>query len=166
MAPVGSREKPPPLAALHIYANSVTIEAGWRDNASVETNASPAFAWNYWTDVANWADPPAKFDHSESCAWFFTLTSASSRLLWTDTPRQCRINVLTNRIFRRSVTKPAPRVPPQLVERMGLISEAREGAKSNGQRMTWRAWLRYWRSRAWWQAPSFGWLFDPDGEIF
>src|SRR6266436_1126368 len=29
---------------------------------AVETNASPAFAWNYWTDVANWYDPPAKFE--------------------------------------------------------------------------------------------------------
>src|SRR5216684_2024030 len=58
---------------------------------AVETNASPAFAWNYWTDVANWADPPAKFDHSESCGWFFMLTSASSRLMWTATLRKCRI---------------------------------------------------------------------------
>jgi hypothetical protein len=33
-------------------------------------------------------------------------------------------------------------------------------------RARWRAWLRYWRSLAWWQAPSFGWLFDPDEEIF
>ena len=29
---------------------------------AVETNASPAFAWNYWTDVANWDDPPAEFE--------------------------------------------------------------------------------------------------------
>jgi hypothetical protein len=33
----------------------------WEMTHSVETNASPAFAWNYWTDVANWDDPPAKF---------------------------------------------------------------------------------------------------------
>src|SRR5438045_9584243 len=35
---------------------------------AVETNASPAFAWNYWTDVANWDDPPAKFDLDGSFA--------------------------------------------------------------------------------------------------
>jgi hypothetical protein len=34
----------------------------WEMTHSVETNACPAFAWNYWTDVANWDDPPAKFD--------------------------------------------------------------------------------------------------------
>ncbi len=34
----------------------------WEMTHAVETNASPAFAWNYWTDVANWDDPPAKFE--------------------------------------------------------------------------------------------------------
>ncbi len=29
---------------------------------SVETNASPAFAWHYWTNIANWDDPPAEFE--------------------------------------------------------------------------------------------------------
>src|SRR6266849_5029738 len=28
---------------------------------SVETSASPAFAWTYMSNVANWDDPPAKF---------------------------------------------------------------------------------------------------------
>jgi hypothetical protein len=35
--------------------------APWEITHSVETNASPAFAWHYWTNVANWDDPPAKF---------------------------------------------------------------------------------------------------------
>jgi hypothetical protein len=35
---------------------------GWEMIHSVETNASPAFAWEFWTNVANWADPPAKFE--------------------------------------------------------------------------------------------------------
>ena len=34
----------------------------WEMTHVVETNASPAFAWNYWTNVANWDDPPAKFE--------------------------------------------------------------------------------------------------------
>lgn len=33
----------------------------WEINHSVETNASPAFAWHYWTNIANWDDPPAEF---------------------------------------------------------------------------------------------------------
>src|SRR6516164_1357059 len=32
-------------------------------------------------------------------------------------------------------------------------------------RARWRAWLRYWRSLPWWQAPSLGWLFDPVGSF-
>jgi hypothetical protein len=34
----------------------------WKMTHSVEVDASPAFAWNYWTNVANWADPPAQFE--------------------------------------------------------------------------------------------------------
>jgi hypothetical protein len=29
---------------------------------SVETKASLTFAWNYWTNIANWSDPPAQFE--------------------------------------------------------------------------------------------------------
>jgi hypothetical protein len=35
--------------------------ASWQITHSVETNASPAFAWNYWTNIVNWDDPPAQF---------------------------------------------------------------------------------------------------------
>ena len=34
----------------------------WEMTHSVETNASPAFAWHYWTNIANWDDPPAEFE--------------------------------------------------------------------------------------------------------
>jgi hypothetical protein len=33
----------------------------WEITHSVETNASPEFAWHYWTNIANWNDPPAEF---------------------------------------------------------------------------------------------------------
>lgn len=33
----------------------------WEITHSAETSASPAFAWRYWTNIANWDDPPAKF---------------------------------------------------------------------------------------------------------
>jgi len=36
--------------------------AAWEIEHSVETTASPTFAWNFWTDVGNWDDPPAKFE--------------------------------------------------------------------------------------------------------
>ena len=38
------------------------VAVAWEITHSVETNASPAFAWNYWTEVTNWDDPPAKFE--------------------------------------------------------------------------------------------------------
>jgi hypothetical protein len=28
---------------------------------SVDADASPGFAWSFWTDVTNWDDPPAQF---------------------------------------------------------------------------------------------------------
>jgi len=34
----------------------------WEMTYSVETDASPAVAWNYWTNIANWEDPPAEFE--------------------------------------------------------------------------------------------------------
>jgi hypothetical protein len=34
----------------------------WEITHSVETDASPEFAWNYWANVANWDDPPAEFE--------------------------------------------------------------------------------------------------------
>ena len=33
----------------------------WQLEHSVETDASPGFAWSYLTEVTNWSDPPAEF---------------------------------------------------------------------------------------------------------
>jgi hypothetical protein len=33
----------------------------WEVTHTVETTASPGFAWKYWTSVAHWDDPPAEF---------------------------------------------------------------------------------------------------------
>jgi hypothetical protein len=38
-----------------------TSEPAWQFQHSVECNAPRQFAWNYWTNVANWSDPPASF---------------------------------------------------------------------------------------------------------
>ena len=34
----------------------------WEFQHSAECNAPRPFAWKFWTDIANWSDPPAKFD--------------------------------------------------------------------------------------------------------
>jgi hypothetical protein len=36
-------------------------EPAWQLEHSVDADASPGFAWGFWTDVANWDDPPAQF---------------------------------------------------------------------------------------------------------
>jgi len=36
-------------------------EPAWEFQHSVECNATRRFAWGYWTNVANWNDPPASF---------------------------------------------------------------------------------------------------------
>ena len=33
----------------------------WRFRYSVDCRAPRDFAWNYWTNIANWNDPPASF---------------------------------------------------------------------------------------------------------
>jgi len=37
-------------------------EPAWTFEHSVECAASRKFAWSFWTNVANWNDPPAKFE--------------------------------------------------------------------------------------------------------
>ncbi len=37
-------------------------QVAWELAHSVETEATPAFAWTYMTNVANWDDPPAEFE--------------------------------------------------------------------------------------------------------
>ena len=39
----------------------MTLEPVWRFQHSVNCNAPRQFAWTYWTNVANWNDPPARF---------------------------------------------------------------------------------------------------------
>jgi Polyketide cyclase / dehydrase and lipid transport len=38
------------------------VEPLWQFEYSVESDASPQFAWAYWTNIANWDDPPATFE--------------------------------------------------------------------------------------------------------
>src|SRR6516162_6749678 len=37
-------------------------EPVWEFEYSAECNAPRPFAWRFWTNIANWNDPPAKFD--------------------------------------------------------------------------------------------------------
>lgn len=43
-------------------AKFVIAKPVWETEHAVETDASLDFAWRYWTDIANWDDPPAKFE--------------------------------------------------------------------------------------------------------
>src|SRR5882757_2702779 len=36
-------------------------DVAWEIEHSVETSASPVFAWTYMSNVENWDDPPAQF---------------------------------------------------------------------------------------------------------
>jgi hypothetical protein len=36
-------------------------EPAWQFQHSVQCDAPQKFAWSYWTNIANWDDPPAKF---------------------------------------------------------------------------------------------------------
>lgn len=38
------------------------MEIAWQTTHSVEANVDAAFPWAYMTDVANWDDPPARFE--------------------------------------------------------------------------------------------------------
>jgi hypothetical protein len=38
------------------------MSVAWELEHSVETEASQTVAWNFWTNIANWSDPPAEFE--------------------------------------------------------------------------------------------------------
>lgn len=38
-----------------------TSEPAWQFQHSIDCNAPLQFAWSYWTNIANWNDPPASF---------------------------------------------------------------------------------------------------------
>ncbi|MBI3693398.1 MAG: SRPBCC family protein [Acidobacteria bacterium] len=46
----------------------VVSQVAWELAHSVETEATPAFAWAYLTNVANWNDPPAGCELDGPCA--------------------------------------------------------------------------------------------------
>ena len=60
-------------------------ESAWEMANSVEANASLNFAWNYWTNVSNWDDPPAQFELQgkfENGACGFTRFPGQEALPW------------------------------------------------------------------------------------
>lgn len=63
---------------------------------SVEADASPAFAWRFLTDVANWNDPPARF----ALDGLFEVGSCGATLLPGQEPLHWRIrDVLPGKSF-------------------------------------------------------------------
>ena len=43
----------------HVMAQNT--EPAWQFQHSVDCNTPRQFAWDYWTNIANWNDPPARF---------------------------------------------------------------------------------------------------------
>jgi hypothetical protein len=50
-------------------------ELVWQFEHSVECHAPQEFAWEYWTDPANWDDPPARFEFDGPFAVGTTVTT-------------------------------------------------------------------------------------------
>jgi Polyketide cyclase / dehydrase and lipid transport len=62
-------------------------DTAWAIEHSVETSATPAYAWMYMTDVKNWDDPPATFQLEGS----FTSGAAGTTKLPGQEPRRWRL---------------------------------------------------------------------------
>src|SRR6516164_3513262 len=64
---------------------SVMNDIVYQVEHSVEAPVSPAFAWNWRTDIKNWDDPPAQFQLDgpfASGAWGTTLLPGQEPLRW------------------------------------------------------------------------------------
>ena len=71
---------------------------------SVEADVGPEFAWNYWTDIRNWDDPPAQFNLDgpfSSGAKGTTLIPGQEPIHWVieavDPRKSARISTLLDR---------------------------------------------------------------------
>ena len=62
-------------------------DVAWETAFSVDANASLTFAWTYMTNVANWDDPPAKFELDGP---FIAGTSGTTRMPGQE-PRRWRL---------------------------------------------------------------------------
>jgi len=51
------------------------VESVWQFEHAVECEAPREFAWEYWTNPANWDDPPARFEFDGPFAVGTTLTT-------------------------------------------------------------------------------------------
>jgi hypothetical protein len=62
-------------------------DIAWEIGHSVEADVTAAFAWTYWTNVANWDDPPASFKLDGS----FAAGSRGTTLMPGAEPRYWRV---------------------------------------------------------------------------
>jgi len=51
------------------------VEPAWEFEHAVECESPQEFAWEYWTDPANWYDPPARFEFNGPFAVGTTVTT-------------------------------------------------------------------------------------------
>ena len=77
----------------HDPQGSNMSDTAWAIEHSVETKATPAYAWTYMTDVKNWDDPPATF----RLAGAFTSGAAGTTELPGQEIRQWRLRDVVSR---------------------------------------------------------------------
>ena len=63
-------------------------EPVWEFQHSARCNATRQFAWKYWTNVANWNDPPAKFELDGQFAAGSRLTTTLLDQTWHSVIRE------------------------------------------------------------------------------
>lgn len=101
-------------------------DVAWEIAHSVDANASPAFIWTYMTNVANWDDPPAKFELDGP----FTVGSMGTTCMPGQEPlrwRLCEINPMESYVLE------------MILDRAILLFEWRFEGRSDGRtRLTQR----------------------------
>jgi hypothetical protein len=65
---------------------ATVVNANWEFEHVAECNAPRQFCWRYWTDIANWDDPPARFSLEGSFA--------NGSRITTELPGQTLVSVI------------------------------------------------------------------------
>jgi hypothetical protein len=113
----------------------------WEIEHSVDTNASPAFAWTYMTSVANWDDPPAKFELDGP----FTVGSRGTTRMPGQEPRHWRVREV-NPMKSYTLETELGRAVMSFEWRFDGLADGERGSRStfcSKGRTLLRTWSRY-----------------------
>ena len=95
-------------------------DIAWEITHSVDAGVTPAFAWTYMTNVANWDDPPASFE----LAGPFAAGSSGTTRVPGQEPRHWRL---------REVNPPASYILEMPLDRAAISFEWRFEARPDGK---------------------------------